>query len=455
MKKERLFFLWMLLGILFLSACSDDDNPEPFQISLDPAKMTLTVGDRAEISLNGAPQNAAVVWSSSDEQVARVDQGEVEALAKGLAIIRVKASLDGVTSEAQCELTVEADPMTEVIEFGDALLKSKLLEIPGLDADGDGNIMVKEALAVHKLEFSYQIDQEITEENTFASVEGLQHFANLDTLTLNYHRISDVTPLLHLKKLTQLHLGANQISEIDLGELTALKDLRVFKNTGITRLDLSRNTALEILDVYSTGLGELDLSPLKSLNIVVARQTNISTLKVADLPLLTGLDLREGVLTEFEARNLPALEKLYIERNRIARLSLSELPVLQHLVAYENQITTIDFDLPKLMFFTAFDNRITVADFSRMPSLFRCYMSNNPVVKVDFSKNPLIAQIELQDMPDMEEIDLKNGNFMDSYDYMFLYNNPKLHTIRVDSGDEETYVKSQTKNFPQIKVVTE
>ncbi len=453
MKKERFFFLWMLLGILFLSACSDSDDPvEPFKIKLNPETLTLRVGETAQVSFSGAPELAEIVWQSTDEKVALVSDGEVKALAEGVAFIRVTASKDGIKADAQCEVTVEIEPMKRVIEFEDPLLKQKLLEIPGLDANGDQNIIVEEALTIHKLEFSYRMDDEITEENTFTSLEGLQHFANLDTLAINYHRIKSAEPIRGLKKLMQLHLGGNPIPEVDLSELTALKDLRLFK-TGITSLDLKNNTALEVIDIYSTALSALNLSPLKNLSILVARQTKIASLKVADMPLLTGLDFREGSLVEFEASNLPFLEKLYLEQNQLQKLTLTNLPALQHLVAYENKLTKIDFDLPKLMFLTIFDNAIAEADFSKMPMLFRCYMSNNLITKADFSLNPLIAQIELQDMPNLEVIDLKNDSFMDAYEYMIFYNNPKLHTIRVDSGAEEDYVRGEAKNFPNINIV--
>ncbi len=455
MKKERFFFLWMLLSILFLSACSDSDDPvKPFKIKLNPETLTLRVGETAQVSLSGAPKPAEIMWLSTDEKVVCVADGEVKALSEGVAFIRVTALKDGIKADAQCEVTVEIDPMKRVIEFEDPLLKKKLLEIPGLDANGDQNIIVEEALTIHKLEFSYRMDDGITEENTFSSLEGLQYFANLDTLTVNYHRIKSAEPIRSLKKLTQLHLGGNPILEIDLSELTVLKDLRLFK-TGVATLDLRHNTALEIVDVYGTALSALDLSSLKNLSILVARQTKITSLKVVDMPLLTGMDFREGALMEFEASNLPLMEKLYLEQNQLQKLTLNNLPALQHLVAYDNKLTKIDFDLPKLMFLTIFNNAITEADFSKMPMLFRCYMSNNLITKADFSLNTLIAQIELQDMPNLEMIDLKNDSFMDAYEYMIFYNNPQLHTIRVDSGAEEDYVRGEAKNFSGINIVTQ
>ena len=102
------------------------------------------------------------------------------------------------------------------------------------------------------------------------------------------------------------------------------------------------------------------------------------------------------------------------------------------------------------MFLTAYDNEISQADFSKMPMLFRCYISNNLLKKIDFSKNKFIGQIEILQMPNLEVIDLKNDSFMDNHEYDILYNNPKLNRIHVDTGEEEAYVRGLEKNSTNI-----
>ncbi len=454
MKKERITFFLMLVSIIFLSSCSNKEDVEnSFKITVTPTTLTMKMGETAIITVNNAPEDAEILWKSSDEKVAKIDNGKVEALEKGTAVITVIAKKGDISSDAQCNITIEENPQYNSINFTDTYLKQRLLEIPGLDANKDGNISVKEAQTIHKLNFSYAVGETPTDANTIKSLEGLQYFVNLDTLTLNYHKVSDATPISKLDKLSQLHIGGNLIKSIDVSNLKELRDLRVFK-CEIEELNLANNSKLQILDIHNTNIKKLDFTPLKELVTIVARTTKLTSVNLTDMPKLTGIDLRQGVLEEFIAHNLPQIEKLYIEQNQISRLELSNLPELQHLVAYDNNITKIDFDLPKLMFLTVYDNRISYADFSKMPMLFRCYISNNLLNKIDFSSNKLIAQLEILQMPNLEVINLKNDNFMDAHEYDILYNNPKLSIIHVDAGDEETYVRELTTNFPNITIDT-
>ncbi|PJI28203.1 Ig-like domain-containing protein [Prevotella intermedia] len=453
MKKEKIAFFLMLVSIIF-SACSNKEDIEnSFKIAVTPTSLTLKMGETAMISVNNAPEDAEILWKSSNENVAKVDNGKVEALEKGTAKITVIAKKGDISSEAQCDVTVEVNPLYESINFTDAYLKQRLLDIPGLDANKDSNISVKEAQTIHKLNFSYAVGETTTDENTIKSLEGLQYFVNLDTLTLNYHKVSDATPISKLDKLSQLHIGGNLIKSLDVSSLKELRDLRVFK-CEIEELNLAKNSKLQILDIHNTNIRRLDFTPLKELITVVARATKLTSVNLTDMPKLTGIDLRQGVLEEFTAKNLPQIEKLYIEQNQISRLELNNLPELQHLVAYENKITKINFDLPKLMFLTVYDNKISQADFSKMPMLFRCYISNNLLKKIDFSSNKLIAQLEILQMPNLEVINLKNDNFMDAHEYDILYNNPNLNRIHVDAGEEETYVRELITNFPNITIDT-
>ena len=450
MKKERISFILMLFSIFFFSACSDKEEIDnSFKITVTPPTLMLKVGETAFITVNDVPEGADVIWKSSDEKVAKVDNGKVEALEKGTAKITIIAKKGDISSKAQCEVIIKEDPQNQTIKFADAYLKKRLLDVPDLDADKDGNISIKEAKAIHKLNFSYAAGETTTDENTIKSLEGLQYFENLDTLTLNYNRVTDATPISNLNKLSQLHIGCNPIKSIDVSHLKELRDLRIFK-CEIEKLNLANNSKLQILDIHNTNIKQLDFTPLKELVTIVARSTKLTSIRLTDMPKLTGIDLRQGILQEFIANNLPQIEKLYIEQNKISRLELNNLPKLQHLVAYENKISKIDFNLPKLMFLTAYDNEISQADFSKMPMLFRCYISNNLLKKVDFSKNKFIGQIEILQMPNLEVIDLKNDSFMDNHEYDILYNNPKLNRIHVDTGEEEAYVRGLAKNFPNI-----
>ncbi|NLY43025.1 MAG: hypothetical protein GX066_03435, partial [Clostridiaceae bacterium] len=83
-------------------------------VSLDKEKATLKIGDILQLTAKVEPENAtnqAVIWSSSNENVATVENGVVTAVGVGTAIITVTTVDGGFT--ASCTITVEEAP-TEV-----------------------------------------------------------------------------------------------------------------------------------------------------------------------------------------------------------------------------------------------------------------------------------------------------------------------------------------------------
>ena len=81
-------------------------------VSLDQTTLEMTVEDKATLTATVLPANAtdkSVAWSSSDNSVATVSNGQVEALAAGTAVITVTTT-DG-SKTAKCNVTVAAKVM--------------------------------------------------------------------------------------------------------------------------------------------------------------------------------------------------------------------------------------------------------------------------------------------------------------------------------------------------------
>ena len=77
------------------------------KVSLDPATLTLRVGDNATLTATLTPADAVdqtVEWGSTNPEVATVTDGVVTALAKGTAYVWVKATAVGLADT--CEVTV-------------------------------------------------------------------------------------------------------------------------------------------------------------------------------------------------------------------------------------------------------------------------------------------------------------------------------------------------------------
>lgn len=115
MKKFKfalLAFMTALISFGF-TACSDDDDLKDVSvtgITITPTTLTLKTGTTGTLTATVVPENAAVTtvaWSSSDTNVATVENGVVTAVSEGSTTIQVKTNDGGFT--ATCEVTVTND----------------------------------------------------------------------------------------------------------------------------------------------------------------------------------------------------------------------------------------------------------------------------------------------------------------------------------------------------------
>lgn len=99
-------FKFMALAAVSLSLFScTKDKVEVSGVSVSPDEVSLMVGETCKLSAVVSPDDAVyseIVWTSSDETVASVEDGKVTGLAEGTA--EVVVSVDGVS--ASCSVTV-------------------------------------------------------------------------------------------------------------------------------------------------------------------------------------------------------------------------------------------------------------------------------------------------------------------------------------------------------------
>lgn len=79
-------------------------------ISLDKSTLSLTVGgDTGSLTATVSPVGSTVTWKSSNTDKATVSSGTVTAVAAGKCDIIASITVDGVTYEAKCAVTVAAE----------------------------------------------------------------------------------------------------------------------------------------------------------------------------------------------------------------------------------------------------------------------------------------------------------------------------------------------------------
>ena len=81
-------------------------------ITLSSNAETLTVGEDVILSATTLPSGQSIVWTSSSDSVATVNNGTVVAKGAGTTVIAAKFTYNGVVYSATCSITVESIPVT-------------------------------------------------------------------------------------------------------------------------------------------------------------------------------------------------------------------------------------------------------------------------------------------------------------------------------------------------------
>ena len=185
----------------------------------------------------------------------------------------------------------------ETVHFDDEIFKAYCIE--HFDKNGDHEISVSEAKEVKSISI-------ITSD--VASMKGIEHFTNLETLECCDNRLTqlDVT---HLTKLKKLNCGDNDLTQLDVTNNKALEHLICCANK-LTKLDVSQNKALTLLYCDKNDLTQLDVS----------RNTQLVHLE-CDYNYLTSLNLMNNtkleVLTCYDNPNLKDIWMRHDQQLRI------------------------------------------------------------------------------------------------------------------------------------------
>lgn len=101
----------LLTGVLLLSGCKKE-APEVMatSVKITPESKSLKIGETFTFMATVLPESTSdksVIWTSSDEAVAKIENGRVTALANGTTTITVKTT-NGKTATATVTVTTDA-----------------------------------------------------------------------------------------------------------------------------------------------------------------------------------------------------------------------------------------------------------------------------------------------------------------------------------------------------------
>lgn len=319
MKMKKLY-AWLLFTCLILAGCKDSDeimiDVESVTVNLSQATLSLDEEENRSITLVATvlPQNAnqAVVWSSSDETVATVDQaGTITAVAEGQTIVTATAQHTNIS--ASCTIDVVRDRQqlikTELLKAFSTMTTTDVLESWGWNL-----------------------------QNPLSDWEGITY--TKDELSINRAKCNlsgSISPeLFQITELTSLYLAQNQLSGNIPPEIKNLSNLE--------ELNLSYN---QLTGELPTELG--DLSQLESLDLSNNQLTGEIPAAMGQLKKLTSLSLWRNQLTgeiPAELGNLSNLRALWLDVNQLTGEIPAELGNLSYLTSFYMSYNQLSGEVP-------------------------------------------------------------------------------------------------------------
>jgi len=191
------------------------------------------------------------------------------------------------------------------VVFNDKLLEEKVRESMNRP---NGNITLEEAAAVKKLELSIDWDPNKPNNEKIQDISALKYFTNLELLDIQFHAITDISPLSGLTKLHSLGIGGNQIGNISiLSNLKNLRFLSIFNCQASDYSSLKELTYLQTLFISWSTIEDLSvISDLKDLT-----QLYIDNTQVSDLTPISNLNLKALKLSGSKVTDYTPILKIY------------------------------------------------------------------------------------------------------------------------------------------------
>jgi|GEM_PF-317731 len=153
--------------------------------------------------------------------------------------------------------------------------------------------------------------------------------------------ISDLTGIEAFVNITELHCYYNPLGSLDLSNNTALEVLYC-ENSQLSSLDLSNNTALEVLYCENNQLTSLDVSNNTALIDLYCENNQLTSLDVSNNTALIWLYCSYNQLSSLDVSNNTALTDLYCSNNQLSSLDLSNNTALEVLTCDDNQLTSLN-----------------------------------------------------------------------------------------------------------------
>ncbi|MBO4390240.1 MAG: hypothetical protein J5825_05235 [Lachnospiraceae bacterium] len=200
------------------------------------------------------------------------------------------------------------------------------------------------------------------------------------SMNLSSPSICDLTGIEYFKNLKELYIWRTGLTGFDGSVLPKLMKLDCRDNK-LTELDLGENTALIELNCSGNPLESLDVSSLSGLRILNCSNIGIDSLDLSANSALKELYCSENRLRSLDVSGLSDLQLLYCSNNGLDSLDLSHNPKLTYLDCSFNQLSALDTDLcPALFSIRCQENPMSELNVQNCKKLMQIYAGEDVLV---------------------------------------------------------------------------
>lgn len=192
-----------------------------------------------------------------------------------------------------------------------------------------------------------------------SDLTGIEHCVNLVTLSLVNQRITNISPLSNLVKLTKLDLRNNELSGVPITDISPITNLVELEELNLSQskitdvLYLSNLHKMKKLNLMGTKIDNIDfiknMPNLEYVDLSLNRIYDVTALK--DAKNLTVIRISDNPDSDSERKiedisilaNLKKLEELHIANHKISDISvLKNFPYLKFIDVQENDIENLE-----------------------------------------------------------------------------------------------------------------
>ena len=212
---------------------------------------------------------------------------------------------------------------------------------------------------------------------SITTLKGIEYFTELKYLTVYRGDLTSID-LKNNKKLVNLALDYNSLTELNLTYNTELKTISLFENS-LTALNVSNQPKLNRLELYKNNIQELDVRNNLLLEDLECTHNKITELDVSKNTRLKVLRIGYQDIEKINVKGCTSLNRFDCASTKIKELDVSGLANLQNLTCHYGELEKLNVSgCSRLSMLLCENSDLTELDISDCPKIVVAYKLGTP-----------------------------------------------------------------------------